>query len=207
MSTTKKIEEYKQGDKVDEFAFVVAPGLVEVEGMQVPLTEYLERKRDEVDSLLARERTLRKDITDFIKGHVSNHSPQLLSLDWYSQLRQLSWALGERGAGTFDKLPKNNHIAKSNVEVWNLTHYVRAFVASLLKIEVSKTISETACAPVAHVAEDYNQMISERCKLWIEMVRMIPSGSSKDKKHILEIIHDDVKELKNLVMELIDKSG
>jgi hypothetical protein len=203
----KNPDEYKQGDWVDEYALVVAPGLVEVEGVHVPLSEYLARAEVEAESLLARERLLRKEITTFIQSHIDQHSPQLMALDWNSQCRQLSWALGERGADILAKLPAVNKIAKSKVEIYSLTHYIRACVASVLKITVSSmaTNERIDCAPLAVLCEDHNEMVNERLKLWIELVRLIPSETSKPAGITLNIIHEELKDIKALCLDILSK--
>lgn len=161
----------------DGAAVEVAPGIIEIAGVRMPTDEYIKRKNEELVSLAARERDLRRRISTFIKNYATTWIA-LASLDWQTVCRQLSWALGDEGKGFMDKIPSQNFIAKTSAEKYVLTHYVRAFAASLLNIEVSRMIASDArpfpLPLVADIGDSEEQILSERVKLWRVMSNMIP---------------------------------
>lgn len=177
---------------------------------EIYVTDPAAVERDRRD-IKAREATLRKMITQFIKNHIAEQEA-LVGLDTNSQYRQLSWALGpDGGKALLSAFPATNKIAKHKTEVSALTHYIRAFIAAKLNIKLKRPIKyfdATSIVMICEIGDDNDQITDARLRLWRKMVEMIPEDMGKKRgSSVMDILLRRLDSIESMLKELLDSVG
>ena len=192
--------------QIDKYATQVHPDLVRVEGVEelVPLEEYLARKEQQLLELRTNEERLYRQAREVIKQSLPVRGGQ-----WQEECRQLSWAYQASNdhsqlRGMVEVCPSMALLSphESTVTAHHLSHFIRAFLASLNEIP---SVDYGNAPNIIYQADDEEGSLEARIACWDYLLRLVPTDRvvpTSRRQSTLELILEQQRQILETLKEL-----
>lgn len=191
--------------KIDRHATQVTADMVMIEGLDelIPLQDYLENKERELQTLQRQELMLHSEV----KAYVSAYLPQRTGT-WQEDCRKLSWAYSANGEFAHLKAlivacPTMTLLKPNDLDVTahHLSHLIRAFLSSVLKLE---PISNGRSSCIVYHAQDLEEALQMRIIVWQHLLALRDPSSVAEKPKRLSAI-EQVLQNQSTILERLER--